>query len=193
MIYLKRGIIGMLIGILLELFVFNSGYFLSLLDYESDVIVLPQEQFTAVNWDVHGELLISETDPQLILEGVNRYVQKITIYCDVQPSAEGITVFYTNGENPVACEKTMRTARLVDGRASMTIRDTIGGLRVDVGESAGAEMYSFQVVLNERYFHFSISHVIAVILIALLGTFLFNIQKMPDYHLEEYTTQDRNN
>ena len=193
MIYLKRGIIGMLIGIFLELFVFKSGYFLSLLDYESDVIVLPQEQFTAVNWDAHGELLISETDPQLILEGVNRYVQKITIYCDVQPSAEGITVFYTNGENPVACEKTMRTARLVDGRASVTIRDTIGGLRVDVGEAAGAEMHSFQVVLNERYFHFSISHVIAVILIALLGTFLFNIQKMPDYHLEEYTTQDRNN
>lgn len=193
MIYLKRGIVGMLIGILLELFVFNSGYFLSLLDYESDVIVLPQEQFTAVNWDAHGELLISETDPQLILEGVNRYVQRITIYCDVQPSAEDITVFYTNGENPVICEKTMRTARLVDGRASMAIRDTISGLRVDVGESAGAEMYSFQVVLNERYFHFSISHVIAVILIALLGTFLFNIQKMPDYHLEEYTTQDRNN
>lgn len=35
--------------------------------------------------------------------------------------------------------------------------------------------------------HFSLSRVIAVVLILLVGTFLFRLQRMPDYHIGDIT------
>lgn len=187
MLYLKRGCTGLLIGLLLEILVFNFGFLTMLMEPSLQERVLRMEDFEATNWSEYEGRLISQPDPMFVAYQLQGKVKTAAIYYETAQQPDSITLYYTNSRYPIVCEETTRrTQSNPNQRVEITINDEIQVLRVDIGESAGLELTDFRVVFNEREFDFSVSRIMTMVLIWLVGTFLFGMQKMPDYHLERF-------
>ena len=185
--YVKHGCIGLVIGILLELFVFGFGSLRLLMDTSVEERVLSIHDFETVNWTETEGTLTARPDPMLVMDGLNDKVRTVTIYYRSEPQPDRITLFYTNSQYPEICQETVRTASPTPRqRAVFKVNDTVQGLRIDVGEVAGLQLSDLRVVFNEKHFDFSVSRVVAMVLIWIVGSFLFSIQRMPDYHLESF-------
>lgn len=192
--YVKHGCIGLVIGILLELFVFGFGSLRLLMDPSAEERSFTVNDFATVNWTEAEGKLTAQPDPMLIMEGLNDKVRTVTVYYCSEPQPDRITLYYTNSQYPVICQETVRTASPTPSqKVVFKVNDNVQGLRIDVGEAAGLQLSDLRVVFNEKHFDFSVSRVVAMVLIWIVGSFLFSIQKMPDYHLESFGVASERN
>ncbi len=178
--------LALFVGIVLELGYFNFFTIYNIVhpQIEESQYTLSQMQFQ--NWNKQGNILVSETDPALIITGVNLFVNTIDLRFDTSSSIDSIVLFYINDEHPQITEQTMvHLSGPLEKKCRVRIDATVKDLRIDLGDAAGTQLRDFTVTINSKAFDISFSRIIAVVLIYLAGAFLFRIQKMPDYKLEE--------
>lgn len=72
-------------------------------------------------------------------------------------------------------------------RTTVEIGDTVRDLRIDLGDDAGTTLHSIKVTINPEEFQFSISVLVAVVIIYFCCKYLFGLQKAPDYGLKTET------
>lgn len=136
------------------------------------------------NWTQEQGVYVSEPDPMIIIENVNQYVNNVEI--DVirkNGFKEPITVFYSTDMFSAPIE--LLSIELNNNRETIYIRNNVYSLRVDLGETAGSSLEDCIVTINPCKLHFSLSRVVAMMIIYYLTGMLFCLHKSPDYGLEK--------
>lgn len=179
-------VLVILSGLFLEVFIFNFTYIKSRLDTSKEYnIEYSPDDMVKTHWLDTSETMISDADPQLILESVETFVDQISISFTANKPIDNVLLFYTNqkvkeinGELLIVNSEVGKEERL------FTIRDYIGVLRIDPGEDAGVKFQNFKIIINPVNFNLSLSRVVAILLLYLLARALFTLQNPPDYGLE---------
>lgn len=183
--FLLRIILSLVLGIVLEVFIFNY----SAMRIRLDPSLNKDQTFTLndmemVNWIAGSDGIVSKEDPQLFFtsDGIER-IETVDIQFHTNPTVTTAQFFYTDEGGMVkAVDATIlksNYARFKVGAAAQPI------LRIDLGGSAGIHLNDITVTINSSVLHISISRILMVVLIYICGSLLFRIQKMPDYHLDQ--------
>lgn len=183
----KRIIMVLIIACCVEVFGINFFNTLSLFDnsVEKNIEYTLQDMQT-VNWSQENEHLISQYDPNLIVEDVDVFIKKIKLDISSNQEIPYIQVFYTNNENKnFNGELLVEYGQPVAGEVEITVNQYAKNLRIDLGDEEGIILDNIKVIINPINFNFSISRIIAMILIYLLSAGLFYLQKNPDYNINE--------
>lgn len=183
----KRIIMVLIIVCCIEVFGINFFNTLSLVDISIEKnIEYTLQDVQTVNWDQENEYLISQYDPNLIIGDIDTFIKKIKLDINSNQEIPYIQVFYTNNENEnFNGELLVEYSQPVVGEVEMTINQYVKDLRIDLGDEEGMILDDIKVIINPTSFNFSISRVIAMILIYFLFVGLFYLQKNPDYNINE--------
>lgn len=138
--------------------------------------------FEAANWQVTETALLSEKDPILVLPNISCNVDRIMIETQLTPTIPYLEVFYVNDVHTqygevIIHEDNPKECTIVE------IGDTVRDLRIDLGDDPGTKLDSIKVTVNPEEFQFSISILVAVVIIYFCSKYLFGLQKAPDYGL----------
>lgn len=184
--YFKICIYALFIGILLECSVFNFDYWNKTFRRNEMQVELDVETAALINWECSGASPVSREDAHIIWADLSNYVADLSIHYSVDRLPGFLCIYYnTEDANDVAQAVEFGIDTQLDGTVTFAIGDEISMLRVDLGNQPGIVLNSLYVTLNPRAFSFSISRVVAIVLIAVLAEFLFSLQKMPDYKLDD--------
>lgn len=183
----KRIIMVLIIACCVEVFGINFFNTLSLFDNSVEKnIEYTLQDMQMVNWSQENEHLISQYDPNLIVEDVDVFIKKIKLDISSNQEIPYIQVFYTNNENKnFNGELLVEYGQPVAGEVEITVNQYVKNLRIDLGDEEGIILDNIKVIINPINFNFSISRIIAMILIYLLSAGLFYLQKNPDYNINE--------
>lgn len=190
-IYDIKKIIGKIVAllavaVLLELLVFNFTELSILMNPSLEKnISYTLVNMEKVNWKKNNESIISNLDPMLILSDINKEVRTVKISVEANEPIESSTIFYTNSQLKYFSEKGMVIAKGGQGVLSISLNNFVKDLRIDVTEKAGLVLSNITVVINPVKIQISFSRIIAVILIYLGTVILFNLQKNPDYQIDQ--------
>ncbi len=154
--------------------------------YLEDVVYTAAE-VELVNWQQDGDKLISQSDPQIILPEIDRYVNSLEIIFDTQVPINTVMVFYTDAQTPdftgdamIACPGE------INGKCQITLQRNVNRLRIDIGDAEQQVIENLQIVQTHgNYRPYSLARIMSVILVYICGCFLMRLQKMPDYGLEK--------
>ena len=172
-------ILSLLVGVFLELTVFQLGAWRARFDPSA-----PKDQryeladMTAVNWEKDGDAYISGADPILLLPSEGMRVYRVTAGFSAEPKPGEITLYYQKTDGSQAAVQ----GDVLKNRAIFSVNKTVGPeLRLDIGEEAGRRLDELSVVVNPTGLDISVSRIVAVVLVYVCGSLLFRIQRMPDY------------
>lgn len=183
---LKRGlktiVIGLAVGVLLELFVFNFSFFWNLprMGVLEDVSIAAEEMDFA-NWVQEGDVYISGLDPIIVVYSLDRQVDDMELVLDMSEETIPISVFYTAGEGEVFGAEKMITDSASKGENTIHMGTYVHDLRIDLGEMENLILRDMDLALTGNELNFSISHVILVLIIMVMEKVLFSFQRSPDY------------
>lgn len=184
--YLKICVCALFVGILLECSVFNFNYWEKTFHKNESQVELNLESAALINWEHDGEIPVSGGDAHVIWTDLKNSVTDLSIYYSVDELPDYLCIYYnTKNANDVAQAVEFEVGTPKAGTVTFSIGDEISMLRVDLGNQPGVALRSLHVTLNPRTFSFSVSRVVAIVLMALLAEFLFSLQKMPDYKLND--------
>lgn len=175
-----------IISILLEVGFFNFSNIALTLDKSLDKnISYSLNEMEAINWKKDDKRLVSELDPMLIINNLNKYIRNIKIIVDASSPIMSTTIFYTNKENEVfnGHALILYNNQLID-TATIEVNKDVRDLRIDLGDLDGLELKSIKVIINFVQFNFSVSRVVAMVLIYMCGYALSALQKSPDYEVK---------
>lgn len=176
----KKTVLVVLFAVVLEIGYFNFSHWKIQLnaDTAKDVTFSLQDG-QPVNWEEADGILYSLEDPQIILDLAPMQIQTVVLHLDGAKDVERCLFYYTDTDG---------TVQTVNGEATggdeylFTVKDTsVGAVRFDTEGSAQMQLKNFEMVINPTEWHISISRIVAVVLIYLVGVLLFQTQKMPDY------------
>lgn len=183
----KKLIIVLVVALTLELGVFNFTNLSLLLNPNIE----KNKKFTLadmeiVNWQSSDGKLISKADPILIIHNVNTEIRTVEVEAQLDKPLPRIAIFYTNDQNKNFNETTMKVynENLI-GDTLLTLNAQVQDIRLDLGEDAGLVLSNLDVTINPARISFSISRVIAILLIYLSAVGLFALQRNPNYHLDK--------
>lgn len=138
-----------------------------------------------INWDVGEEIYISKNDPIILFEGINNKINNFKIKVDSKQKLENITVFYTKNKSGLAGEPyQLSPVKLINNEGNIKIDDYIYSLRIDLSENEGLKIGDFSIILNPTKLDFSISRVVAMLVIYFSTGALFRLHKSPEYGIE---------
>jgi len=181
-----------LAAVAIELVFFQGLNIVKLLwpGYQANIL-LSLDDFEIANWVRREDgTLESGLDPILVTGRLDARVDVIEVTALASKQIPYIDIFYINEEHPQYGELHLHN-ELKDGNSSVfTLDDDVDNLRIDLGDDAGVILRELTVRINPVEFRPSLSRIIAVILIYWSGVFLFSLQKMPDYHLNEGVDED---
>lgn len=183
-----KRIIGVLfIACCIEVFGINFSNILSLADNSVEKNrEYSLQDMQAVNWKQEDGHLISQYDPNLIVEDVDTFIKKMKLKISSNQEIPYIQVFYTNNENEnFNGELLVEYGQPVKEEVEISLDQHVNNLRIDLGDEEGMMLDDIKVVINPVNFNFSISRIVAMILIYVLSIGLFYLQKNPDYNINE--------
>lgn len=174
-------LLSVCIAVLLELSVFNFDVWSTKMKAEqlkTDTFSL--EELTLVNWHMEDGAYISDVDPQLFVPTDPMWLSSIFIQYKTAPQVENCSFYYSNPDQTV---DVLSKTDVLNGQTIFKLDQEVGPiLRIDLGEDAGVKLSDIHVVVNPvPRLHISVSRIAAVVLIYIVGSLLFRIQKMPDY------------
>lgn len=147
--------------------------------------VLSIEEAQLINWDTIGGTYVSQADPMIVFEGINARINNFRIKVVMNQDIDGVTVFYTKNNSGVAGElKEITSIKLKNNEANVKLDDDVYSIRVDLGENAGTKINNFSITLNPLNLNFSISRVVAMLIIYFFTRALFRLHKSPEYGIE---------
>ena len=149
--------------------------------------------FEVTNWQVTETALRSEKDPILVLPNISCNVDRILIETQLTPTIPYLEVFYVNDVHTQYGEVVIHEDNPKE-RTTVEIGDTVKDLRIDLGDDPGTKLDYIKVTVNPEEFQFSISILVAVVIIYFCCKYLFSLQKAPDYGLNaEIKMNDESN
>lgn len=179
-------LLALIIGIILEIFVFNYSYVKSRIDASkvyNEIYTL--DDMLTLNWDIGEKQLVSKTDPQLILESLNTVIDEIIIKYQVEGTVSDLVIFYTEAENQNFSEERMiQKLEPNNGENEVMIGKYVKNIRFDLGDASGVVLNGLEVIVNPIEFDFSVSRVVAVVLIFFITQKLFALQDPVDYEID---------
>lgn len=181
-----KAMIAAVIACIIELLVFNGSAILFSMDRNAEKNrVIEPEQMTWLNWTPLDEAWVTELDPQILISGIDTYVRELEITAELSEEIPFIVVYYKTDDSQEFSDARMTFTDQVQTVNRLFIRNPVTELRIDLGDNAGVRLQNLTVVLNPDRFHFSLSRVIAMLLIYVVSVGLFRFQKSPEYHLED--------
>jgi len=182
----KRILSIVIVALIIELLVFNFFNVIHLLDKgleKNKEYTL--EQMEIMNWERSGNDIISGLDPMIIVDDVATVVKEINIECEVNNVIPYIDVFYTNNTyDQFNGELLIHHKQPTNTTATIKINQYVKDLRIDLGDEAGLKLSNIKVIINPTKIDFSLSRVIAMILIYFASIGLFYLQKNPEYKIK---------
>ena len=178
---LKKVIIISLIAVLLEVFYFNfSALQLMLGEHEGKNLVFHENDFSFVDWEKQGDTFISTSvDPQVLIGLDGMRINSVLLHADTIPQTDSYQFYYTDEHGEVAV---VNGSRSESGLIMFHVNDwSANWIRIDIGDAPGIQLKGVTVTVNPVQWDISLSRIVAIILIYLLGSLLFRIQSMPDY------------
>ena len=177
----------LLVAIVLEIVFFNYTNIKLMLNQNIEKnISIMQEDIEYYNWERRGNLLVSKTDPILIIPNVNSKIKAIKLDMQLNKPIPYIVVFYTDKENEKFGENTMIIYnKNIQGNMLLPLDAEVNDLRIDLGDDEGVILSELKIIINPVTLNFSIYRVIAMLLIYLLSVLLFKLQRNPDYKLDK--------
>lgn len=178
---LKRTVVICLIAALLEIFYFNfSTVQMMTGEQEEKNLIYHESDFSFVDWEQQGDTFISTSiDPQILIGLDGMKINSVLLQADTIPEIDSYQFYYTNEHGEVAV---VNGSRIKNGAIMFYVNDwSANWIRIDIGDTPGIQLGGFTVTVNPVQWHISLSRIIAVVLIYLLGSLLFRIQRMPDY------------
>lgn len=187
---LKTIMIGLMVGILLELFVFNFSFFrkLPVMGVQENISIAAEEM-EFINWVQEGSVYISGLDPIIAIFAVDRRIEDFELVLDISEETIPLSVFYTSEEGEVFCAEKMITQSASNGKNTIDMGMYVHDLRIDLGEMDHLTLQSIDLVLAGNQLQFSVSRVILVLVIMIMEKLLFSLQRSPDY--ERYCEEMR--
>ena len=182
-----RFFIVLLLSAVIEIVVFQGANILKQYKYgDTANQVYHLDAFEVYNWEEQPDgSWLSLHDPMLFLELENRNVDVLRLQTEVLRNIPYVDIFYINdqfanyGDVYQSCETTS------DDSIVIAIGDQVDTLRIDLGDDAGISLNELTVTINPVSVGFSVSRVIAMLVIY-WGTFgLSLLQKSPDYGITE--------
>lgn len=180
---LKKIAMICLFAVLLEVVYFNYSALRMMFGEQKDKNLAFQEENTLfVNWEKQGSTFVSTSvDPQMLFELDAMKIDTVVLQADTVPAVVPCQFFYTNANGEVVAVEGS-TDPEKEGCIEFQVDDWSSDLiRIDIGDAPGIQLGGFTVTVNPVQWHISLSRIIAVVLIYLLGSLLFRIQRMPDY------------
>lgn len=176
----KKTILVVLLAIVLEVGYFNFSHWTIQLNADAEKnVTFSLQDGQPVNWEERGGILYSLEDPQIILALPPMQIQTVALHLDGAKGVERCLFYYTDADGTVQVVSSETTGR---DEYQFTVKDaSVGMLRFDTEGSAQMQLKNFEMVINPTEWHISISRMVAVVLIYLVGVLLFQTQKMPDY------------
>lgn len=182
-----QAIILVIFAAILQVFLLNLDYWkYKFSDNSISNITYELGDFEAANWQVTETALLSEKDPILVLPNISCNVDRILIETQLTPTIPYLEVFYVNDVHTQYGEVMIHEDNPKE-RTTVEIGDTVRDLRIDLGDDAGTTLHSIKVTINPEEFQFSISILVAVVIIYFCCKYLFGLQKAPDYGLKTET------
>ena len=185
---IAKFIIAVMFATLIELIFFDLSGIISMVSNYKESIrnkVASIAEAQLINWDTNGGTYISQADPMIVFERINGRINNVRINVETNQDIDGVTVFYTKNNSGVAGElKEIKSIKLVNNEANVKLDDDVYSIRVDLGEQAGTKINNFHITLNPLNIGFSISRVVAMLIIYFLTGALFRLHKSPDYGID---------
>jgi|GEM_PF-1628029 len=148
-------------------------------------VVYTLQDFQTQNWTEQDGQLISSHDPMLIRDGINSYIRQVQIELNANSLPPYVQIYYTDDTHPNYDGDAVIMAQPVFDTMVIDVNDDVQNLRIDLGDEPGTVLQGITVTVNPVKVHFSASIEVAVMLIYLGGSFLFSLQRAPDYGLSE--------
>lgn len=184
---LKQIVALTLVALFLELGVFNFSAMkmrLSSNPLKNESYILAD--CTQINWVQNGGDLISQPDPQLILETLNGKIEKIELSYEAEGNLPYIDLFYTdNVTTAFSGDAMLRVEGLDPTGGSISLNWDVTALRIDLGDEPGLRVKDFHLVVNPAVVKISMVRIVTVFLLFFVGKFLFSLQRAPEYDLQE--------
>lgn len=133
-----------------------------------------------INWQQEETTFVSMEDPVIVFSGIDKMVNMLELKIIGQNEVnEPITIFVTfqAGQEP----QILFTDLPAQNKLRCFIGAYIQDLRIDIGECAGIQIEDCEVTLNQHRVNFSISRVVAMMLIYYITQLLFLFHRGPDY------------
>lgn len=121
-------------------------------------------------------------DSRSIIYSIDRYIDRVLITYSSNEKLTSSIIFYTNKEiTEINDELLIVNSEMEPSGTTFKVKDYVGIMRIDLTELPGIEFQDIQVILNPVNFQFSISRLVAMLLIYLFSRGLFFLQNPPDY------------
>lgn len=178
-----KSIVIILISMIIEVGFFNFNYIKEIIkDTPDSNIKYDLKNVKLENWDKSGETITSKADPMIIITDVNKDIKTIKIQCKTNKPIPYIDFFYTNTERAEFNGDMLLRIDNVKGNINVyDINQSAKDIRLDLGDNAGLVLTDFALTINPVDFNISISRVTAIVLIYLISSGLFSLQRSPNY------------
>ena len=180
----KKTVLVVLFAVVLEFGYFNFSSWRIRLDpnIEKDITLSLQDGYP-VNWEEKDGVLYGLEDPQVIFELPAMQIQTVELHLNDADGVEACLFYYTDADGVVQAVSGEEKQKSL---YHFIVKDnSAGAVRFDTESTKQMKLKGFEMVINPTEWDISISRIVAVILIYLVGALLFQTQKMPDY--EVYT------
>lgn len=178
-----RIIVILLIALFIELFIINSSYFFNLIfSNKTSNVEYPIEKMEFINWDrTPNNEYISKFDPIIVANNIDVFIKDIKVYYEVDSNLKYIDLFYTSSSDQSFSGDLMIRKEDASSPLLVNINEHVHSLRVDLGDDANTKLSNFKIIVNPIALDFSISRVIAVIILCYGSLILFSFQKNQEY------------
>lgn len=170
-------------AIIMEIVLFNFPYVSGMLNRNMDKNILYNlENIEKTNWIKHDNELISKQDPMLVISDINTYVKNFELSFSIDKKIPFIMCYYTKNKEDIFNDKmSIALTNNINDKNKITVNSYVKNLRVDLGDDAGIILKNMSIVINPVKLNFNIARVITIILIYVISTCLFYLQKGPNF------------
>lgn len=144
-----------------------------------------ETQVEYINWLREGSVFITQADPMLILNSVNKKIDNISISYQTDQPVNQIIVFYTLTDGEIFSTENMVLKENPNlEKQVININKNVCGIRIDIGEEAGRKFTDLQITLNEPEFDIRMSRIVTILAIYYTATFLLSLQRPRVYDID---------
>lgn len=173
------------IACMIELLAFHSGELAFALNRQTAKnLEISSTDMEYLNWKKENGIWVSETDPQIFISP-RTYVETLEVSLELNREIPFIVIYYKTDLSQEFNDAQMVFTEQVEKNNRFTIQKPVAEIRIDLGDDAGVGIQDIRITLNPLSFQFSFARVIAMILIYVAATGLFQISKSPNYFLKK--------
>lgn len=177
-------IIVLIFSILLEVFYFNFNvFYFKLSKLKTTTYNIENSQL--YNWSKNGNGIISNEDPNIIIENIDCKLNNIAIIVETDQMIPYVEVFYTieNKDEPLIPEHKITDNGKFDKIKIINIGKKVNSIRIDLGDEAGLELNDFKIITNYSAFKINIWRIVFINIIFWGLKSLFALQRPPKYNI----------